>query len=274
MNEHLKKAKDFLYHRKGPWPQPCPEHPFGEAPSVVHIPFKQALDWWLNIGSRYVLSLWYVPIAYLRGFLRPGLDNVSDDEFHQYLTKSMMSKFIKDKFDSRDLDIFGREINKEKYLIIDLEAAKVVTPFKGIEVSASKVLLSKGPEGVSVVQIYLDKTQSHFTPADGEAWELAKYFVLQGAALCSTLVIHPILHFPLDCINAITQTALPKDNLLFQLLYPHTRFTLYLEKAVLTFKSSLLQSKWWMPYAPYPGSYEGLRDLLVEGYSGIEGNDS
>ena len=27
--------EDYLYQRKGPWPQPSPEHPLGEAPAVV-----------------------------------------------------------------------------------------------------------------------------------------------------------------------------------------------------------------------------------------------
>lgn len=266
--------KDFLYKRKGPWPQPCPEHPFGEAPSVIHVPLKETLDWWLNIGSRYVFTLAYAPIAYLRGIIKPGFDKVSDQEFYQYLTNSMMAKFIKDKLDDKDQLIFGKEINDGSHMIIDLEPVKVVKTFKGIEVSGSKVLMKKQGNDLIILQIYLDKTDSLFSPNDGEGWELAKYFVLQGGALCSTLVVHPLLHFPLDCINAITKTALPKDNLLFQLLYPHTRFTLYLEKAVLTFKTSLLLTKWWMPYAPYPGPYDGLRDLLVEGYCGIEGNDS
>ena len=30
--------EDFLYDRRGPWPQPSPNHPFGEAPGVLHIP--------------------------------------------------------------------------------------------------------------------------------------------------------------------------------------------------------------------------------------------
>src|SRR5690606_18801249 len=37
---------------------------------------------------------------------------------------------------------------------------------------------------------------------------------------------------------------------------------------------SLLQSKWWMPYAPYPGPAKGLRKLLTRGYKGIKGSPS
>ena len=271
----MKKPKDFLYERKGPWPQPCPEHPFGEAAGVIHLPLSEAFDWWLHIGSRYVTTLiGYTPIAYLRGIFHQGLEEVSDQEFCDMLTKSMLSKFIKKLFDETDRLIFKDKLNAEDVWICDFEPVRVVKTFKGIYATASKTLLKKTNGKFEVVEIYLEKTKSHFTPNDKDKWELAKYFVLQGGALCSTLVIHPLLHFPMDAVNAITKTALPKDHLLFQLLYPHLRFTLYLEKAVLTFKSSLLMSKWWMPYAPYPGEYEGLRDLLVEGYKGIKGNDS
>jgi hypothetical protein len=271
-----KKKEDFLYDRMGPWPQPCPEHPWGEAPAVLRLPWREALDWWLYVGSRYILTLAYAPIAYLKGILNPGLAPLPDEEFERILQDSMMAKFIKPDFDEKDKKIFARLMDPDDvYFIVDLEAVKVVKPFKGISVSASKTLLKQiAPLKYRVVCIYLDKTETLFFPGGGNNWELAKYFVMQGGALAATLVVHPLLHFPMDSINAITKTALPKDHVLFKLLYPHLRFTLYLECAVLTFKSSLLQSKWWMPYAPYPGPYDGVRDLLVQGFKGIKGNDS
>ncbi|MBY0413421.1 MAG: hypothetical protein K2Q18_04620, partial [Bdellovibrionales bacterium] len=271
--EH-KSPSDFLYDRKGPWPQPCPEHPFGEAAGVIHLPFGEAVDWWLKIGSRYVGTLLYTPIAYMRGIITPGVDEVSDEEFVSMLTNSMLAKFVKNVFDSTDRKIFGNKLEEDNVWICDFEPVKVVKTFDGIYASASKTLLKKNGEKFSIIGIHIDQTDSFFVPTDGDKWELAKYFVLQGGALCSTLVIHPLLHFPMDSVNAITKTALPKDHIIFQLFYPHLRFTLYLEKAVLTFKTSLLMSKWWMPYAPYPGPYIGLRDLLVEGYKGIGDNFS
>jgi hypothetical protein len=210
----------------------------------------------------------------MRGIINPGIEEVSDAEFTQMITNSMLSKFVKNVFDQKDREIFGDRLNSDHIWICDFEPVRVVKPFDGIYVSATKTLLRKTNQDFSVIEIYVDETKSFWKPGDGDGWELAKYFVLQGGALCSTLVVHPLLHFPMDAVNAITKTALPKDHILFQLLYPHLRFTLYLEKAVLTFKSSLLMAKWWMPYAPYPGPYEGLRDLLVEGYNGIDHNFS
>ncbi|GAB4021959.1 MAG: hypothetical protein Fur0010_25110 [Bdellovibrio sp.] len=266
----------FLHGRMGPWPQPSPAHPIGEAPAVIHLPWKEKLDWWLWIGSRYVATLAYSPIAYLRSIFRPGLAEVSDQEFTMMLQDSMLSKFITPKFDHRDIEIFKEQmVTGQNYFIVDLEAVKVVNTFDGIYCSGTKtLLLEKSKNEYEVLSIWVDKTSTLLFPNDGDAWELAKYFVLQGGALCATLVVHPLLHFPLDAINAITKTAVPKDHILFKLIYPHTRFTLPLENAVLTYKTSLLQGKWWMTYAPYPGDAKGLRELLVQGYMGIKGNDS
>ncbi len=261
----------FLHGRKGPWPQPQPAHPLGEAPGVVHVPLNEWFDWWLHIGSRYVLTLGLTPLEYLRSLVQPGLAPVDDQEFARLLSHSMISKFITDKFDTHDQDIFKNFDLAGKYLI-DLEAIRVVKPFKGMFASGTKVLLQRKDFDYTPEAIWVDKTQTLLTPDNSEAWNLAKYFVLQGCALAATLVVHPLIHFPLDSVNAVTKTALPIWHPLFRLFEPHLRFTLPLENAVLNFKSSLLQSKWWMPYAPYPSHPLALRDLLVEGFKGIKGN--
>jgi len=267
--------KNFLYERKGPWPQPSPAHPIGEAAAVIHLPCSEKIDWWLHIGSRYMLTLLYTPIAYLKGIINPGLAEVSNAEFMQLFQHSMLSKFICEKFDQNELELFKNDMKTgEKYFYIDMTPVKVVKPFPGIYCSGTKTLIREIEKNkYEVIAIWVEKTNEIIHPND-PGFELAKYYVLQGGALCATLVIHPLLHFPLDAINAISKTALPTDHLLFKLLHPHTRFTLPLENAVLTFKTSLLQAKWWMPYAPYPGDKEGLRELLVEGYMGLNNESS
>lgn len=266
---------DFYMSRKGPWPQPSPVHPWGESPAVLKLPLRETLDWWTWIGSRYVATLALTPFYFLKGFLSPGLKEVTDKKFDWYFNKTMLAKFLTRDFDDKDKKIFGNILEKKKdWFIVDFEAVSVVKTLKGIYASSSKTLLYKEDESFFVYCIYIDKSNEIFFPEDGDSWELAKYYVLQGGALCSTLVTHPNQHFPVDSINAIIKTSLPKNHLLSRLLFPHLRFTLALENAVLNYKSSLLQEKWWMVYAPYPGGPSGLRDLLVEGYKGIKGNAS
>ncbi|WP_394202987.1 hypothetical protein [Shewanella waksmanii] len=271
--DHQYDQHDFLYSRKGPWPQPSPVHPWGESPAVIHVPLRERLDWWFWIGSRYLIYLLLTPYYAVKALMLRGLKPVSDSEFEQFFNQSMLVKFITSQLDDVDRDVFNGILQQEQqnWHIVDFQAVESVKPFKGIHVSATKTLLYQQGDRFKVRAIYIDATASVISP-DDSGWALAKYFVLQGGALCSTLVTHPLQHFPFDSINAITKTALPKTHVLHQLLTPHMRFTLPLENAVLNYKSSLLQSKWYMVYAPYPGGPSGLRDLLVDGYKGIKGN--
>jgi hypothetical protein len=84
-NYHSSSPEDFLYARKGPWPQPSPAHPIGESAAVIHLPLCEKLDWWLFIGSRYLLTLAYTPIAYIKGIFLKGLVPVSDERTRDLL---------------------------------------------------------------------------------------------------------------------------------------------------------------------------------------------
>ncbi|MCE4554652.1 hypothetical protein [Pelomonas cellulosilytica] len=101
-----------------------------------------------------------------------------------------------------------------------------------------------------------------FTPADGAAWDLAKYFAMQGALVRINLVDHPMVHFPSDSINAITKAALPTDNFLLQLLWPHFRLSLPVDNSVLEGSYSLLNRTYFYPYAPYPAKGGEMRQVF------------
>jgi hypothetical protein len=72
-----------------------------------------------------------------------------------------------------------------------------------------------------------------FRPGDGARWDLAKYFVLQGAQCLLVHIAHPRLHFPMDAVNAFTQSVLPSNHRIRRLLAPHFLYTLGLHKAVI-----------------------------------------
>ncbi|MFK7827487.1 MAG: hypothetical protein AB8G05_25300 [Oligoflexales bacterium] len=269
--------EDFLYERKGPWPQPSPEHPMGQAPAVVHVPKIENMQFFKCIGIRYLWqTIAYTPTSFVQGLLKPGLEPVSDEEFVDILSGTIFAKLIKNEFDKKDLEIFGQFMSDDKkYCLVDMEAVKGIETFPDQYLSASKTLLiDHGDFKYEVAAISVYKSRDVFVPNDGDAWKLAKYYALQGAALVTTLLEHPLVHFPYDAINAVTKTAIPKDHILFRLIFPHTFLTLPLENAVLEGANSIISDKTYLPYTLYPGPGPQLKKMLVKGYMGIRGNDS
>lgn len=286
----LRSAKDYLYKRLGPWPQPQPSHPFGLAPGVVHIPKNEMRSWFFKIGLRYIWTIIsYWPKALCYAWKNPALKPVSDAEFELLLTHSSMSKFVSNELNERDkypnnpkLTIFKEFLDakpNEQFFVSDFSLVRAVKPYPGIYVASTMVLF----EGElvdnkrKVVAIYFPDSvgdERMFTPEDGEAWELAKYFALQGSSLRISLSVHANLHFPYDSINAISKSSLPKDSVLLRLLMPHFSLTLELNYTVLNSKTSPIQNPKDMPYAALPAGGDDLAGLFVEGYHGIEGNPS
>lgn len=262
-----------LEHRYGPWPQPSPHHPVGESPSVLNLKLHDWIDWWLNVGLRYIITLLKFPFLYIASLFDHRVKAVNDNEMIEIITDGVFSKYFLPLKSTADQNTFSNFINaSEEYFIVDLTAMRTVVPYKGQSTAATKTLFKK--EGHSYKILAIELKDEIFEPHDGDNWNLAKYFVLQGLAICTTLVVHPVLHFPMDTINAVTRTYLPVTHPISKLLKPHSRFSLSLSVAVLDFKSSVINNKWWMIYAPYPGPKEGLRELIVAGYKGIPGNEN
>lgn len=80
------------------------------------------------------------------------------------------------------MEIFKPFMKEGKvYFITDLEPVRVVHPFKNIHVSPTKTLLELvAKETFEVRCIWIEATNTVLFPEDKDAWELAKYFVLQG----------------------------------------------------------------------------------------------
>lgn len=263
---------DFLYDRKGPWPQPSPNHPFGEAAAVLHIPLVEKLDWWLKIGSRYVTDwLFTWPASLVRAICWGGVSAVSDQEFSDYFYHTSYAKFLTSEFNDQQKKMFSSVMDaKKKYLLVDFVGMKILKPIKGVQTEACMVLFEEKANGIEPVAINL--RDYVVNPKDGDLWMLGKFIALMGAANHIVVATHPRLHFPMDSINAITKSAVPMSHKLFKLIIPHTELTLKLNYQVLNNPISLLQNKSWMVYAPFPASGESMRDLVVLGYHGIKDN--
>ncbi|RIW18262.1 hypothetical protein D0X99_00765 [Algoriphagus lacus] len=283
----VKPSSNYYYDRKGPWPQPQPSHPFGFAPGVVHVPKDEVKKWNWTIGIHYKITfLTYWPVSMKYAFQNRGLKPVSDAEFEELLTHSSFSKFISNELNEREkypenekLKIFKEFLDaepNEKFFVSDFTLLEHCLSFPGI-FTAPTITLFKGDlvDGKrKVVAIYFPDTPLMLEPKDGNAWELAKYFVLQGAAIRISSSAHANLHFPYDSINAVSKTCLPKDSVLLRLLKPHLDLTLELNYSVLNSPTSPIVNNQKLPFAAFPAPEGGLAGMFLYGYNGIEGNPS
>jgi len=280
----------FLYGHEGPWPQPSRDHPFGLAPAIYQIPDEEWADWKKYVGAYYLENA--APFGFEAGALsiKNALANasdypsMSDAEFTKLLSEGLYSKFLS-PLDPRDAAVFKEHITEQDrydYWKSDYTCMRVVKEtWPGESVAASVALLRRPKndrefnyEVVALILQVWNKDKKRFdqsevlTPADGEAWQVARYFVLQGAIHRINLIDHTEVHFPSDTINAITKTVLPKDNLVLCLLQPHLWLTIPVNNTVLEGQRSLINRNTWYPWSPFVAKGDEVRKLLPFGWFG------
>ncbi|WP_044203643.1 hypothetical protein [Flammeovirga sp. OC4] len=272
----------FLYQRQGPWPQPSPRNPKGEAPAVLRLPRKEKEEWKKKIGRRYVKNMWtYWPKALHYAYKHKGLHKISDEDFNHYLGEGVFSKFLIKGLSDQKRAIFNDFLpvdhNEREYYIIDFSLMSFTKPFEGIYATGTIVVFEKVNNALEAKLIYVDQFEGDkkiVQPTDADLWSIAKVYAMQGAAYKLILSEHALLHFPFDCINAISKSSLPINTILLQLLLPHFEHTLVLNKVVLNSTASPVENDQKFPYSGFLGDGDGQRSLVACAYSGIEGNDS
>jgi len=265
-----------LYEGKGPWPQPNPQRPDGEAPIVLGIPDSEVEDWNRHVGLRYAVSL----VAGIPSAIRDALDHAidrypSDAEFDAMMSTGVYSKFLTPLSGGADEAPFASIVASAPpdttFSKIDLTAIRSVDPYDGMYVAPTLSLVQQNGS-TRTVRAILIGDDLVLEPVDRNAFDLAKLFVMQGAAYGILFTEHPNLHFPFDSINAITQTYLPTDHVVFQLLRPHLRFQLALNRAVLESKGSVITNFKYTFYAPFTANMNaGMLDFFSAGYVGVPG---
>lgn len=271
------KDKNFLFER-GPWPQPAPQAPDHAAPAVLHLPSEERSAWNRHVGLRYIVDgLLHLGPAALWAWRNRGLKPVSDARFNEILTDGIIGKFLCDELNDDDRRVFARQLADpnakapdERWYKSDFTPMKFIAsePDGDSATAPSVVLWRRSTTGLyRVVAISVDGTA--FDRSSPEStWELAKYFALQGAGICTTLLMHPLLHFPSDAINAITKTLLPVTHPLSQLLVPHFYLQLGVDDAVLHNGGTVLKSGPYRVYAPYPGTFSEHARLVSSLWTG------
>lgn len=270
-------ARPRLYDGKGPWPQPNPQRPNGEAAIVLHGPKDQQKDWQKHIGARYKRQLLFgIPRAILEAIENKIDAYPSDADFSTMMTTGIYSKFLTPLDGGADEAPFAALVANpppgSRFWKIDLSAIKGVKPYPGMYVAATLSLVLEKATGERSVIAILVGDDLLLEPVNRNAFDLAKLFVMQAASYGILFTEHPNLHFPFDAINAITQTILPTDHVVFRLLWPHLRFQLMLNLSVLESQSSVITNRQETFYAPFTANLsDGMLDFFVAGYEGVPG---
>lgn len=277
-------VSDFLYGDDTPWPIKNKEHYKGLAPAIAPIPAGEKTDWQRFIGKYYEDSVLQFGVASTAAALATALEHrsdypdLTDVDFTNLLCEGLYSKYLS-PLDPRDTAAFKSQITDTanyEYLKSDFTSMRLVKNLYPGEAAAASIVLirrHKADKGFNyqVVAIILQvwdpakKTfmQSEvFRPGDGEAWNVARYFVLQGAIHRINLIDHPGVHFPADTINALTKSVLPKSNTILRILQPHMWLSLPVNNAVLEGDRSIINPKTWYPWCPFVAKGAEVRKLL------------
>jgi hypothetical protein len=252
----------FLYQRLGPWPQPCPSYPMEQAPEVLGVPPVEAFLWNGTIGARYLnAQTFYPPVAAANAVKDGALPIPSDAEFVRMMTASVYARFMRETKSGWVADFRAMELIA-KDTLPGTFCAPTICHFSR---NSDKQFQCDSIE-------FFPTSFPPFKVKPGEvSWNLAKVYALQGAAYQSLFVVHPALHFPMDSVNAITKTAVPHIHPLYQLLYPHTSYTLALDNAVLEGANTVVNNNapgtWFDPLTA--NGFE-VKRLFGAGYKGLE----
>lgn len=262
-NQPELSADQFLYERRGPWPQPSPSFPMEQAPEILNIPPVETLLWTQAIGSRYFKTeTFFQGGAAANAVAGSQLPIPPDAEFVRLMTNSVYARFLRN--------------TKGNIWVSSFEAMKLISDatLQGTYAWPVSCTFVRDGNQFSCMNIEVWNPLGMplvVSPAD-PAWNLAKAYALQGASYIGLFVVHPALHFPMDSVNAITKTAVPRNHPLFQLLYPHSSYALAVNNAVLETEDGILsnnpQGTWFDPLTA-----DGLviKRLFGAGYAGLEG---
>ncbi|WP_299874567.1 hypothetical protein [uncultured Cocleimonas sp.] len=262
----------FLYARKGPWPQPSPSHPLLCADEVLNIPPIETLMFNATIGERYLTArVAFPPVAAMYAVSVEKWAGPDDVRFNKIMFDSVYTRFLKPLVENEHKELIKHVSdcgNYEKLWKYDFTAMDKVEPIDNTYCAATVLYLGEKSDG-SRESICIKVNQVYILPKD-PAWMIGKIYVLQGAAYHVLFVVHPSLHFPMDAVNAITKSSVAIAHPLFQALHPHTAYSLALDNAVLESAESVVNNNaQGTRFDPLTGNAYNLKLLFGAGYTGL-----
>ncbi len=285
---------DFLYGHEGPWPQPSRDHPFGQAPGIYQIPKAEWDDWNKFVGDYYLEKAAPFGVKSAEIAVHDALETRIGIRGHHATPISTCSSAkactasscpTLDPRDKQHVQGLHHRHGPLRLPEVRLQlhargegdapgrgrggvrrADSPAEERQGLQLRSGRDPAAALGQGAEEVRQF----SPVFTKDDGEAWRIARYFLLQGAIQRINLIDHTEVHFPPDAINAITKTVLPKDNLVLRLLRPHMWLSMCVNNTVLEGQRSLINRNTWYPWSPFVAAGDEVRKLLPFGWYGSE----
>jgi len=278
---------------QAPWPQPSPHAPSELPPSVLHVPEAEVTEFLKQVVARYVSTLksdWIdaLVFAHRRGKLR----EMSDARFAEVFLTSPMGKSLTPVLEADDqefLSLFALENQIQGSVWkVDFSLVEGIELLPQMSLEPTVAYFLREGHSSRMKPLAIRVRQAGFLPTSsrsdqGEqgdkyqlirsraAWVTAKQMTLQAAAVTLIASAHPVVHFPMDAINAITKTVLAVGHPLREMLLPHCYMQLPLNFAVLYIDRSVAHNHQREIYSAFPTTRRGFFELMKRGYSGYQG---
>lgn len=275
-SEHIPTS--MVSPEQGPMlvPEPSPWDAKMMPPTVIGVPVDEVRDFLGTVIARYLHDIKnYWPVALHYALKHRTLEVVDDEVFARYFAHTSLSRLLTPTAALEHEQVVqwlgvSEALCDAVDVVLDLSVLDGVGTLDGVYQAPTKTLFRQREDDLEVVAIVMGEQVCR--PGDGDVWRLAKLFALQGAGTRLILGTHPQVHFPMDCINALTQTLLPEGHLVRRLLMPHFYMQLPLNFGVLYIDRSVAHNHQRELYTPFASPRDENFKMMARHFGGLEGN--
>lgn len=265
---------------RAPWPQPNPHAPDELAATVLHLPAEELKEFRRVTIARLTRTLresW--PDALRFASAETETPAVSDDLLIRWMTESLFCRSMTTELDAADRSLLGPMDGGGVLYKQDLRVIGKMKTVPGTYVSGPTLFTRRPDSSARCVPVGIAFPRDDASgpllvrPEDGAAWELSKHHMVLAACYEGLFGSHPLVHFPVDAINALTKTILPREHLVSRLLMPHLYIQLCLNFSVWFIDKSPLHNEQSLLFTGLTNDgVDGALSIATSTYVGIEGH--
>ena len=256
------------------WPQPSPRGA-NFPPAVFGIPESDYRDYMEKVVARYVksLTLGWRDALHLAA-ATPGVARIDDHEFSRLMFDTPFARFLVPAEDPKDAAQFshvpGFAGPAGGLYKADFTPMAVWKPLPGLTLAGAVGLFRL--EGERLVPLAIGLDGKVFTPEGGQSWARARCFLLQCCSVSLVIGVHPLLHFPMDSVIAVSREALPREHPVARLVEAHSYLHLPLDYGVCWNARSAAHNHQSEIYTALPARRDDVFGATAAYYGGIPGN--